>query len=35
MIDIAPTIATLLGLVIPHPQGSPLGFGQPAANVQH
>ena len=35
MIDIGPTIAALLGLVIPHPQGSPLAFGQPAANVQH
>ena len=35
MIDIAPTIAALLGLVIPNPQGSPLAFGQPAANVQH
>ncbi|HKD63361.1 MAG TPA: ectonucleotide pyrophosphatase/phosphodiesterase, partial [Candidatus Acidoferrales bacterium] len=34
MIDIAPTIASLLGLAIPHPQGSPLPFGQPTANIQ-
>jgi predicted AlkP superfamily pyrophosphatase or phosphodiesterase len=34
MIDIGPTIAALLRIDIPHPQGIPLAFGSPAA-TQH
>jgi hypothetical protein len=34
MIDIGPTIAALLRIDIPHPQGIPLALGSPAA-TQH